>query len=152
MATQESTLPEPDKEVPCDRCGAKNRIAAASTGLPHCGRCHSPLLWVVEANDSTVGEALDVATIPVLVDVWAPWCRHSRHVSRVLEGLAREHAGRLKLVEINVNESRRVARLFDVQAVPTLLLLQEGTLLARRAGPAPSLALRSWLEGALAAG
>jgi thioredoxin 2 len=72
-------------------------------------------------------------------------------VSPVLEQLARTFAGRIKLVKVNVDQAQQTAQRFNVQAVPTLLLMDRGQVIARHAGAAPEPALRTWLEQALPA-
>ena len=140
----------PTNIIRCESCGASNRVPVAVRGTPRCGRCHEPLPWMVDAGDSTFAEVADAATIPVLVDLWAPWCGPCRMVSPALEQLARGMAGRVKLVKVNVDESPRLAERFSVQGIPTLLLLQAGEVVARQTGAAPEPALRSWLEQGLA--
>jgi thioredoxin 2 len=72
-------------------------------------------------------------------------------VSPVLDKLAREKAGRIKLVKVDVDVSPQLSRRFDVQAIPTLMIIIGGKVVARQAGAAPADALRSWLDGSLAA-
>jgi thioredoxin 2 len=71
-------------------------------------------------------------------------------VSPVLEQLASELAGRIKLVKVDIDTSPSLARRFEVQAVPTLLILDHGRPVARQTGAAPAAALRQWVENALA--
>jgi thioredoxin 2 len=87
----------------------------------------------------------------VLVDFWAPWCGPCRMVSPALAQLAEERPGQLKLVKVNVDESPRLQQRFAVQAIPTLMVLRGGKVIARQAGAAPVTALRSWLDQSLAA-
>jgi thioredoxin 2 len=142
----------PTTVVVCEVCGRKNRVPAAAAGTPKCGNCGAPLPWIVDADDGNFADVVDNAGIPVLVDLWAPWCGPCRMVSPVLEQLARRYAGRVKLAKVNVDESPEVARRFSVQAVPTLLVTDRGQVLARQAGAAPEPTLRQWLEQALSAG
>jgi thioredoxin 2 len=135
--------------VVCPTCGRKNRVPAAASGTPRCGNCHNPLPWLAEAGDETFAESVERAQLPVLVDLWAPWCGPCRAVSPALENLARERAGRIKLVKVNVDESPAVAGRFGVQGIPTLLVVDEGTVVARQTGAAPEAALRQWLDQAL---
>jgi thioredoxin 2 len=137
------------RTVRCAHCGHVNRVPAAAQGRPRCGNCHEPLPWIVDANDDDFAEIAEQASIPVLVDMWAPWCGPCRMVSPALEQLATEFAGRVKLVKVNVDDSPKLSGRFTVQAVPTLLVLDGGTERARRAGAAPVPALRHWLEEAL---
>ena len=136
--------------VVCPNCGAKNRVPAARRGIPRCGKCHTPLPWITDAGDDSFAEVVEQATIPVLVDLWAPWCGPCRMVTPALENLARQYAGRIKLVKINLDESPRVGQRFNVRGVPTLLVLHRGQVVASQVGAAPEPALRNWLEGALA--
>ena len=75
--------------------------------------------------------------MPVLVDLWATWCGPCRMVSPALEQLASERAGEVKLVKVDVDEAPAMSQRFTVQAVPTLLVLDRGEVLARQAGAAP---------------
>jgi thioredoxin 2 len=135
--------------VRCENCGTKNRVPPDAGGIPRCGRCHEPLPWVADADDGTAAAVVDDASLPVLVDLWAPWCGPCRMVSPTLEQLARAYRGRVKLVKVNVDEAPGLAARFAVQAVPTLLLVDRGQPVARHAGAAPEAALRSWLDQAL---
>jgi thioredoxin 2 len=135
--------------VTCPTCGRKNRVPAAATGRPRCANCHNPLPWLAEADDASFAERVDQAQLPVLVDLWAPWCGPCRAVSPALENLARDRAGRIKLVKVNVDESPVTAGRFGVQGIPTLLVLDKGTVVARQTGAAPESALREWLDKAL---
>ena len=137
--------------VRCGHCGTANRVPAAAAGTPRCGKCHQPLPWIADADDATFAEVAEGAKIPVIVDLWAPWCGPCRMVSPALENLARTYAGRVKLVKVNVDEAQGLARRFDAQSIPTLLVLRDGEVVARQIGAAPEAALRRWLDDALAA-
>src|SRR5258705_5685539 len=91
--------------VRCEHCGRTNRVPAAATGIPRCGNCHQPLPWVADASDDDFAEVAEKSTIPVLVDLWAPWCAPCRMVSPALEQIATEYAGRVKLVKVDVDRS-----------------------------------------------
>ena len=135
--------------VACDVCGTKNRIPAASSGVARCGKCQSPLPWITDAGDKDFDRIAGAATIPVLVDLWAEWCGPCRMVSPALEQLAHEMAGSLKLVKVDVDKAPQLARRFDVQGIPTLLLLKNGKTISRQTGAAPVHALRRWVETSL---
>jgi thioredoxin 2 len=131
--------------VVCSNCHTKNRVPTVAKGAPRCGKCHAALRWVVNATDTDFASVAEAATIPVLVDVWAPWCGPCRMVSPALEQLAGELAGRLKLVKVNADDSPAVSSQFDVQAIPTLVLLNRGEVVDKQVGAAPAPVLRSWL-------
>jgi len=135
--------------VGCPTCGSKNRVPAARDGVPKCGKCGSPLPWVVEATDESFDDVAEKATIPVLVDLWAPWCSPCHMVSPALEALARSEAGRFKLVKVDVDRSPALTQRFEVQSIPTLIVLNDGQVVASRTGAAGAAALRVWLDGAI---
>ena len=135
--------------VACATCGAKNRVPAEAAGTPHCAKCHQPLPWVVDAGESDFAEVVERSGVPVLVDLWAPWCGPCRMVSPALEQLAREFAGRVKLAKVNVDEAPGVSERFGVQGIPTLLVMRQGRVVSRQVGAAPDHALRTWLQDAL---
>jgi thioredoxin 2 len=137
--------------VACPTCGRKNRVPAAGNGVPRCGNCHAPLPWVAEADDETFADVAESPSIPVLVDLWAPWCGPCRMVSPALESLATRYAGRVKLVKVNVEEAPQIARRFHAQSIPMMLVLRQGRVVDTQIGAAPEPVLRAWLDKALAA-
>ncbi|GHB71201.1 hypothetical protein GCM10010331_68810 [Streptomyces xanthochromogenes] len=139
------------RTVACANCGRTNRVPAAAQGSPRCGNCRAPLPWIAEAGDTDFGEVAEQASLPVLVDLWAAWCGPCRMVSPALEQVTQELAGRIKLVKVDIDKSPALARRFEVQAVPTLLILDHGRPVARQTGAAPAHALRRWVDESLSA-
>ncbi|MGG6382715.1 thioredoxin [Paenarthrobacter sp. NEAU-H11] len=133
----------------CPACGKTNRVPAQAAGRPRCGNCKADLPWIVDAGDADFSAVAEQSPVPVLVDFWAAWCGPCRMVSPVLDKLARERPGRIKLVKVDVDKSPGLSRRFDVQAIPTLMVLVDGKVVARQAGAAPAEALRTWLDRAL---
>lgn len=135
----------------CPDCGAKNRIPVAARGVVQCAKCHARLPWVVDADDATFDEVVGTSTLPVVVDLWAPWCGPCRTVSPLLAELATEYAGRMKLVKVNVDTSPSTQARFGVQGIPTFLLLRENREIGRLVGAHPLTGLRSWFDQTVAA-
>jgi thioredoxin 2 len=135
--------------VVCQHCGKKNRLPVAARGKPKCGKCHEPLPWIVDAGDADFSEIAQQASMPVLVDLWAVWCAPCRQVSPALARLAHERAGQVKLVKVDVDKAPGLSQRFDVQAIPTLIVLRGGEVVARQTGAAPANILREWLDRAL---
>lgn len=126
-------------------------MPAASSGKPRCAVCGADLPWLVDADDASFDAAVR-ASVPVVVDLWAPWCAPCRVMAPVLEALARDRAGRIKVVKVDVDRSPAVAARYSAHSIPTLLLFQGGRLADRRAGALSAPALRDWLDTTLRAG
>jgi thioredoxin 2 len=106
--------------------------------------------WIADAGDDTFTAVAEKSPLPVLVDMWAPWCGPCRMVGPALERVAGELAGTVKLVKVNVDTAPRLSERFSVRAVPTLLVMRDGRVIARQSGAAPAAALRRWVERAIA--
>ena len=130
----------------CPSCGVKNRIGPVSRGTPRCASCKTALPWVVTADESSF-EAESQASVPVLVDFWAPWCGPCRMVEPVLAQLASERAGALKVLKVNVDENPQLAARFQAMSIPLLVIIRDGQEVDRVVGAVP----KAQLEERLAA-
>jgi thioredoxin 2 len=108
------------------------------------------LPWVVEAGDADFDAVAGAASLPVLVDFWAPWCGPCRVVGPAVEGTAGALAGRLKVVKVDVDEAPAIASRYGVRSIPTLLLLSHGTVAGRVVGARTAADLQRWVEATLA--
>lgn len=152
MATDPGPGPSPDgatgagtgprSVLTCPNCGARNTIRPSPRGSPHCGTCGKPLPWVIDATDATFDVEVNT-TASVLVDLWAPWCGPCRFVSPVLEELARDWAGRLKVIKVNVDENPRLQHRFAAMSIPTMIVMRDGREIDRIVGAAPKPALEA---------
>jgi thioredoxin 2 len=120
----------------CPSCGARNRLRPHARAVPRCARCKAPLPWLVEAGPDTFAEEVRAA-VPVVVDFWAPWCGPCRMVSPALEAMARERAGALKIVKLNVDEAPGLAAEYRTMSIPTLVVMRDGREVDRVVGALP---------------
>ena len=147
--------------IPCSTCGANNRVPREKIdqGLqPVCGKCKSPLIGgkagdnkPVSVTDATFAAQVERSPIPVLLDLWAPWCGPCRMITPVLEQLAVEMAGRVRVAKLNVDENPAIAARFNVRGIPALLVFRGGREIDRMVGVQPKSEITRRLERILAA-
>jgi thioredoxin 2 len=154
-----STFGMADKQlVRCSACGAQNRVDLEKVEQgngPICGRCKQPLLIgsaPVKVTDATFATEVERSPVPVLLDLWAPWCGPCRMIAPVLEELAVEMAGRVRIAKLNVDENPVISSRFKVRSIPTLLIFQSGKEVDRMMGALPKTEIRQHLERAIAGG
>ena len=141
--------------ISCAACGTANLVPRAklAQGLrPRCGRCHAPLLddgHPVTVTDASFATIVAASPIPVLLDMWAPWCGPCRAVGPIVEQLAVELAGRIRVGKVNVDDNRQIAARFAVRSIPTLLILRGGQEIDRIVGAVPTPELMRHLEAVL---
>jgi thioredoxin 2 len=134
--------------VTCPTCNATNRLPPERLGdQPKCGRCRGALFAgqpLVIDNDN-VDALLRNTGIPLLVDCWAPWCGPCRNFAPVFEAAARQLEPRLRFAKLDTEQHPELARLWDIQSIPTLLLFRAGREVARISGALTLTQLKQWL-------
>jgi thioredoxin 2 len=143
--------------VTCPHCHVNNRLPRERLGqTAKCGKCGKAFqanapetASPVTVTDATFTAEVLQSPLPVLVDVWAPWCGPCRMVAPVVEEIARDFAGRLKVVKLNSDENRMVPSQYQIQGIPTLLLLKNGQLVDRVVGAAPKAQLVNRIQQVL---
>lgn len=146
--------------IRCPNCGAINRVPKdkLDQGLePICGRCKTALgvhgtgingpIVVTDANFSSEVENWP---LPTLLDMWAPWCAPCRMVAPIVDQLATEMAGRIRVGKLNVDENPVTAERFQVRGIPTLLVIKAGREIDRIVGVRPKSEIAHRLERTLA--
>jgi len=136
--------------IRCPSCGAKNRVSTnrIERGLaPVCGKCKAALPVTVEpqeVTDTTFVKEVEDSPLPVLVDAWAPWCGPCKMIAPVIEQLASELAGKVRVVKLNVDENPRTAARLHISGIPALLVFKGGQEVDRLVGihPKPEIAER----------
>jgi thioredoxin 1 len=105
---------------------------------------------VTEVTDNNFQAEVIESEIPVLVDFWAPWCGPCRMVAPVVEEIAKEREGELKVVKMNTDENQQTALAFNIMSIPTLILFRNGQPAKTVIGAYPKRRLEAELEPALA--
>jgi thioredoxin 2 len=131
--------------IACSNCGTKNRVAVVARGVPRCAACGTPLPWIVGADAEEFAGAIG-ADLPVLVDFWAEWCAPCHMIGPIVERVAAELAGGLKVVKLDVDRAGEVAARHDAQSIPLLVLFRDGEEVDRLVGAVPERQLRQWIE------
>jgi thioredoxin 1 len=80
----------------------------------------------IELTDITFDEEIKASDQPILVDFWAEWCGPCKMIAPILEEIAVEHEGKLRIAKLNVDENLDISRRFEVMSIPTLILFKEG--------------------------
>ena len=103
---------------------------------------------VAEVNDANFADDVLQSTEPVLVDFWAPWCGPCRQLTPIIEELAAENEGSVKIRKLNVDEAGKTAQDYGISSIPTLLLFKGGEVQQRIVGVKPKAQLQALLDEA----
>ena len=142
--------------IRCPACGATNRVPQdkiAQGRQPVCGRCKRPLPLAstpVTVTDATFPTEVEGSPLPVLLDLWAVWCGPCRMLEPVIEELASELAGRVRVAKLNIDENPKTAARYNVCSIPTLLVLKGGQEVDRIVGVQPKAEIARRLQRLIA--
>ena len=101
---------------------------------------------VLHINDADFESIVVNSDIPVLLDFWAPWCGPCKMIAPVLDELAPEFAGKVKIVKMNVDDNQTTPAQFGVRSIPTLLLIKNGQVVATQVGSLPKTQLANFIN------
>ena len=105
---------------------------------------------ITDVTQETFAAEVERSAVPVLVELWAPWCAPCEALGRVLEGVAEEYAGQAKVVRVNIDESPGVAERFGIEGIPTVMLFARGVARERAMGLRPREEYARFVQRALA--
>ncbi|WP_316158419.1 MULTISPECIES: thioredoxin TrxC [unclassified Bradyrhizobium] len=134
-------------QIVCGHCGQINRLPADRAPTQgKCGKCHAPLFsgHPIEVDQAAFERHVAHSSLPLLVDVWAPWCGPCRAMAPMFARAAQELEPRVQLLKLNSDEAPEVSARFGISGIPTMLLLQQGRELARISGAMDSQRIVAW--------
>jgi thioredoxin 1 len=105
----------------------------------------------VDVNTANWKQEVETAAIPVVVDFWAPWCGPCRAIAPILDQIAVEMSGKIKVCKVNIDENQDIAAKFGVQSIPTLLVFKKGVVQEQMVGAVPKATLVAKLSKHLVA-
>ena len=145
-----------DELIRCPACGAQNRVPHEKIVRrlePICGRCKTPLPVDTAAQrkplsvtDATFAADVERSPLPVLLDIWAPWCGPCLMLAPILDQLAAESQGQYRIAKLNVDENIQTATRFRIGSIPTMLIFKDGKLIDRIVGVQPKQAIAERLR------
>ncbi len=129
----------------CSNCGTKNRIPSDKIGsIAKCGKCRSPINTeelaiekpVIVTDDDFETNVLK-SSLPVLLDCWAPWCGPCKMIGPVMDELAGNWKGRIRICKLNTDENPVISTKYQIASIPTMLIFDNGQLKDTLVGALP---------------
>jgi thioredoxin 2 len=139
--------------VSCPKCGQKNRLAferlGDSTRCGHCKEALPPLAEPIEVHSAAEFDRLvSRASVPVVVDYWAPWCGPCRMVAPELKKVAARQAGSAVVAKVNTDEVTELGERYNIRSIPTLAVFGGGKEIARSTGARPAEQIEALIQRA----
>jgi thioredoxin 2 len=140
-------------QIVCGQCGQINRLPAKrAVTAARCGSCHQPIFsgHPIEVDEAGFARHLAHNDIPVLVDVWAPWCGPCRSMAPMFERAAQALEPKVRLLKINADTAPTVSSQLGISGIPTLLLMKDGREISRISGAMDAQKIVAWTMAGLA--
>ncbi len=142
--------------VACPSCGQKNRLTYQRLADPvRCARCKTsippPASPIDIHSTADFDRLVGSASLPIIVDYWAPWCGPCRMVGPELQKVAARQAGRVLAIKVNTDELSDLGQRFGIKSIPTMAVFSGGKEVARSSGARPAADIEAFLEQAVAA-
>lgn len=133
----------------CDKCNQMNRVQLNTNKEPVCGACKAPLAVtgaIVEASDASLQNLINKSPLPIVIDVWAPWCGPCRSFAPTFAEFSALYAGKIVFAKLNSDQNQHSAGRFGIRGIPTILMFKNGTEVARQSGAIPREQFARWLD------
>jgi thioredoxin 2 len=141
------------RHIVCGNCGRINRVVADRDAMAaRCGACHQPLFTghPIEVDEAGFERHVARSDIPLLVDVWAPWCGPCRAMAPMFERATAELEPHVRLLKLNADKAPAVSSQLRISGIPTLLLLKDRHEISRSSGAMDTARIVAWTRSNLA--
>lgn len=141
-----------DNRVVCTHCGAVNRLPEGrDAAIARCGTCKQALFEGEPADvaGSMFERQIARSTVPVVIDVWAPWCGPCLAMAPEYEKAAQATEPRARFLKLNSDNEQAISARLGIRGIPTMLVYRDGKEIARTSGSRSARDIVSWVEAAL---
>lgn len=133
----------------CEKCGQTNRVNLNNNKEAVCGSCKTELPVhgaIVEGSDKSLQTLISKSPLPIVIDVWAPWCGPCRAFAPTFEELSAKYAGKVVFVKLNSDVNQQTAGKLGIRGIPTVLIFKNGNEVTRQSGAMPREMFSQWLD------